>query len=583
MAISWVLVYSVERFYCTMHKLKSIIKRFCRLLKKLVKKAIKFVDSHILGGIIAQKYALYKATHGEQIYDRTSERNRHRQNGKKIKFLTEGEFSVKDIILAQYFGGDYEDYRHCDCAVRLLAIEEYYGMNDFGFNLYQRMQAPSGFDWRDRFKNLIRSYESSGYECGHPVELDRDLNILDGSHRLTLAYRAGQEFVDAKLLDTASRRKFGIEYFWENDFSDEECKLIEKKTERILEDCNYSFIGVIWPPAVHLSQEIIDTINIINPENIQAVALEHLDMEMKEFEHVFKALYHTDILDEAGMEEKISLIKKCLPAGTERVSICPFKLKLKNPRIGINPKNLTAQSQAVKQLKTTIRKRFEGRIPNYQYDVIVHIADNYLQSQFCSKILKMNTDLTAFFDAVRGKDYVVLRAKESRQHSEFPKKIYVDSDSNYLIKAQDADFFMEKACDFLKQNYADNWMHIKQERYEHEWKVKLFMRDFCIYQFEFQDMIFGLDHEFVQECWKHIQPYNGYNTLPDSDEIVLRVIEYARKPHKKWYEQYLKKHWSILDGQRLLRHLDKEYISPKKVDKLLKKMDTSVRTADVQR
>ena len=59
-------------------------------------------------------------------------------------------------------------FNRYDMIVRLLAIENYYGKNDFGWDLYRKQQnTRKGGDWQNaesRFRALIKSYEENGYD-----------------------------------------------------------------------------------------------------------------------------------------------------------------------------------------------------------------------------------------------------------------------------------------------------------------------------------------------------------------------------------------------------------------------------------
>ena len=85
-----------------------------------------------------------------------------------------------------------EGFNRYDMIVRLLAIENYYGKNEYGFNLYRKMQAARiGIDSVEpavfRFRKLIESYENNGYDSSSEIELDSCLHLYDGSHRMAMA------------------------------------------------------------------------------------------------------------------------------------------------------------------------------------------------------------------------------------------------------------------------------------------------------------------------------------------------------------------------------------------------------------
>lgn len=82
-----------------------------------------------------------------------------------------------------------------DIMIRLLAIENYYGKNDFGFKLYNKMQKirveanPLIPQYRanneERFKQIIKSFETKKFIEKYPIIINEDFKLFDGTHRLS--------------------------------------------------------------------------------------------------------------------------------------------------------------------------------------------------------------------------------------------------------------------------------------------------------------------------------------------------------------------------------------------------------------
>lgn len=542
-------------------------------LKRKCKKIIKMIDQQFFAGRIYRKYSTFKLRHGEQIYNFRSKKNRRFVSGRKLRIICQSKISVNDLFLAQYYDGDYTKYKHMDAAVRLLAIEEYYGKNDYGFGLYRRMQAGSGFDWTDRFRNLIQSYEKNSYQEESILELDQNLAIMDGSHRATLAYYHGDEFLNAKLFNCERNRNFDIDKFWKDGFSAEECHLIQEKAKQILDHLNYEYVGVIWPPAYYLADEIINDMKRYDLDNIKVVRYQDYELEKGDFIHIFKALYYTDILDENGMEKKIHLIDDSMPENVQIYPIRVYYLYISNPQIGVNPKNGSPQSLAIKRLKKVFRNRFKDKVKKYHYDVIMHITDNYLQSKFCKILFEIDRDISGFFEQIRDREYVILRAKESRQHTDFPKSIYFRSDSNILVRNIGiAEQLSDIAYNFAEQHFSYPWIKIERKLGGGEIKIIVRLHSFMVYMFEFMTSIYGLDQEFADMCFEHAIVGNFYKYLPDSDEVIIRILEYIHKPQKKWYRDYISKNRNLLDESLLFSHIDTSVVPKKKVKKVLEEL-----------
>ena len=97
----------------------------------------------------------------------------------------------KHIELAAFFETPkMSRYHHILCALRYVYIENYYGENDFGKQLYidvnqwgseQSMQ----YDI-EKFDALIKSIEVNGYDSKSAIFADLDRNCINGTHRLAL-------------------------------------------------------------------------------------------------------------------------------------------------------------------------------------------------------------------------------------------------------------------------------------------------------------------------------------------------------------------------------------------------------------
>ena len=128
-------------------------------------------------------------------------------------------------------------FNRYDTIVRLLAIECEKGLNDYGWDLYKRMQsARKSPDFAEsskvQFRNLIRSYEEIGYDPKSEVVLDSEHKLWDGSHRIAMAIFRHQPQINAVVLNKRKEVFYGIEWFRHNGFTNEECNLI---TDRFID------------------------------------------------------------------------------------------------------------------------------------------------------------------------------------------------------------------------------------------------------------------------------------------------------------------------------------------------------------
>ena len=226
-------------------------------MKRTLKQRIKSFDNDYFDGKIKKIYKKIRRIGAEPFYNIEGYLYRKYRDG---KVLFNGEVALKDIILSQYHNDDYDNYRFVNGVVELLAIENYFLKNEYGFDYYRRMQDGNYFDWESRFKKLIESFDKNGYEKKHFVQLAKDFAVMDGSHRIMLAWYNNLEFINGKVYQTERDRPFNIDFFWEKGFDLSECEIIKKKRDAILEEANYLYTGVIWPPAVKYADKILEDI-----------------------------------------------------------------------------------------------------------------------------------------------------------------------------------------------------------------------------------------------------------------------------------------------------------------------------------
>lgn len=90
-----------------------------------------------------------------------------------------------------------------DIIVKIMAIENYFGVNDYGMDMYNKMQKIrvsqnklieiEKANNQEEFINLIESFKKSGFNNKYPVELNKKFEIFEGSHRLACSIYFGIE------------------------------------------------------------------------------------------------------------------------------------------------------------------------------------------------------------------------------------------------------------------------------------------------------------------------------------------------------------------------------------------------------
>lgn len=532
-----------------------------------IKKKLKAIDSRYLNGKMKKVYKKLRRIGAEPFYNIEGYLHRKYRDG---QILYEGDVALKDIILSQYHNDDYENYRFVNGVVELAAIEDYYGLNNYGFRMYAHMQEDCDFDWIARFKKLIKSYEKNGFDGRHYVQLAKDFAVMDGSHRIMLALYSNMEFIYAKVYQTERDRPFNIDYFWGKGFTLEECKLIKRRRNNLLQQVNYEYVGVIWPPAFHCASQIINDI-VEYGDGIHISEIEEKSYEKEDFRGLFKGLYHTDILDEKGMNYKLDIIDKSLEA-ERRYNIVRFKVKCDNPRMSMNLKNHMPQSETISRIKQWVRHRYEDYINNYEYDIIIHISDNYLQSTFCNLLFSINKDIHILFEELRSYSYAITRIKSvPSQHTKFPYDFHYKSNINIIADVVESEQIIDIICKYCNSIYGLHWINIEKKYENRAMCIKIYLRDFLIFQFEVSSTIEGTRDEFVHDALAQLVRGTDYNYLRIDYELIIRLIAYINNGNKLYHFDYIKENKNSFNKQYIEKYLYGKYLA--KAKKIIKELD----------
>lgn len=133
---------------------------------------------------------------------------------------------------------------NADLIIRLLAIDNYFGKNDYGFEIYKNMQQVriktnneiiiKNREWEKEFRELIKSFEINGYINDYPVEISKDFRVFNGAHRLCCALAFNikkipvtftREYIDRIWYD------YSMDWFKNNGLSSVEKYIIQKYNE----------------------------------------------------------------------------------------------------------------------------------------------------------------------------------------------------------------------------------------------------------------------------------------------------------------------------------------------------------------
>ena len=173
-----------------------------------------------------------------------------------------------------------------------------------------------------------------------------------------------------------------------SDNSDRLAKIAKKKKIRIakrkkkqnIENNHYNFSGFLWGPSLEFTNEILEYIHA----NYQV--LHYYNYNFKD-----KNTYNTSILDIYTTDDidpkKVKNVKlKAL--SNYPLKYVYFKFYIKDPlfrKKGSSKKNI---STVVEKIKKEIREKYKTKLTHYVHDIIIHITDNFQQTNQIEDIMK---------------------------------------------------------------------------------------------------------------------------------------------------------------------------------------------------
>jgi hypothetical protein len=322
-------------------------------------------------------------------------KNRLRKYYKKYKNLQWTYKANSDLIIMQntekLLAYQYRKnmFNRYDIIIRYLAIEEYFGKNNYGYNLYKKMQEKRGFSQRidhkkvddslKKFLSLINNIQKNGLDECSAISISKNQELIDGSHRLATALYFNEKLIPLKLNRYKYDTSYGLEWFKEKDFTKDELNLIEQKRKDIFYEKGVYFQIILWPPIQSYFEEIKNSLKL-KYNLLDSYEIEFDDKE--KFKEFTFGMYESDDIDEWKIEKKLSGFEQ------HHLKIKVIEIGIINPKFRKKELNNHDISQEVEAIKKLYRNLYKDKVENYFYDIIMHIGDNYHHTREIAKVLK---------------------------------------------------------------------------------------------------------------------------------------------------------------------------------------------------
>ena len=476
------------------------------------------------------------------------------------------DIAIPDILAASFSSDIFIRY---DIIVRYIAIHDYYSGETTGRTLYQQMQSKRanesvGESAYEDFVALIDSFDHNGYDESHPVILDSNFHIIDGSHRVALSIYHHVNRIKALIIDEEFSVDYGLDWFFSNGFQPKDILFIESVKNTIIYNLSTVLKGIIWSPAVEYSETIFQIINLYGKvSNIKS-----FEYGEEEYYNVVRALYRIDDIAGWKIEKKIDHMK------TGPYRLIAFDIHSSSPLFRRKSGTSTPLSKKSEIIKLCVRSNIKDLIEDYYHDILLHIADNSIQSYYMDRVLVPNIDLTDFFESIKGLKYALVKTIDSGYFPRtFPHDIPVGKDIDIICDKED--FYM------IEESIIDYFSGLN------EYQLRILNGAFgTYYRLEFSKcLIFQIDlswsnesltQSFYGELLLNRQIVDNSSYYVDSldFEIYIRLLECIIHPEKKQHLQFVQTHRSLINRESLNKYFsDKSLVDVQEFIKQIEERD----------
>jgi hypothetical protein len=450
--------------------------------------------------------------------------------------------STKDLFSLQYdINGEYQNM---DGVVRYLAIKNYYGKNNIGFNLYEKMQKNRiSENWNARFKELIASFEKNGFLPEFPIVVGSNYMIMNGSHRLALAVYHKINYVPIKVMPQFKDRRYSIQWFQENDFSKKELQIIKEAKSKLVKSMTYNFSAIIWPPAVNHSNLIIEILN--TQRDVKVIS--HKKYELDDFDNFLRLAYASDDITLEKINKKIDYIYNSTNSDTKRLIHLDIHISDREYRV-----KTSGQPQLLKtmELKKIVRQHVRPLIKNYEHDIILHISDNYFQTQSINNLLSLNRNLSQLFELLAQINYVAYGIDSLNHPDNFPNSFFFKTDIDLIMPINEMCRAKLLIRDFLFKKYNLESFNVNEIVLNNEIKIRLEHTNQLIFQFHLQFPNKLFYDEFLNKVLQ--EKIIGLVNIPEmKHELILRWGKYINNQKKSHHLHYIQRNLNSLDTNYL--------------------------------
>lgn len=463
-------------------------------------------------------------------------------------------YDARELFFNEHVHSEYQRY---DIIVRLLAVENYYGKNDFGWDLYRKQQAArKAEDWKNsepRFRALIKSYNEKGYDTSSEIEIGSDLRLLDGSHRMALSLYHRHYQIACQVMPRCRQVYYGINWYIENGFSIEEIENIHHRYLLLKEELQVPYLCTLWAPVASFYDEILERLKLMS----NVVSFTDYTFDEYNYAQIARKIYAVDDIEKWKIEKKIGYMHQNVLDNQWRIRV--VKLQIDTPRFRRKGATQNTLSQECEEIKRVIRNCYKDRLSNYFYDIICHIGDNFYQNEFINKLFEYRRlDVSKIIDAIQPYEYVLTKMDVPYIPLDFPGSYPLGKDMDVVCSPKDYQKFVSTIVETLHQMrfpYEINVIIKSSERTV----VRVELKKQLIYQVDICSRMDGLSGVFTQEMIETRKKQHEYYIPAIEYELVIRHLEYSHYISKTWHRDFIRANIRKANREIIMRYAPKIY------------------------
>lgn len=458
--------------------------------------------------------------------------------------------SIMDILLSNVKNGEL---LRLDVVVGYMAIEGYYnGKKDWDV-LYKKMLGTQSADI------LLQEAESvrKGINFETRVLLDKDFNIISGIEQLAAVLYNHKEQIPVRIFHISEKADYSIHWLMARGFSNDELKGVLDRANELMsyERLKNRMVAVIWNTVAKYKDEIKEDIGLLQRSNIDVKDVSCIAFRHREdYENMVRRIYSVDDVEEWKIEKKIEHMKNYNP------EMMLLELDIKDPQFRIKSLSHMPTSAIGEQLKYALRNRYKGRVDDYYFDIVFHMADNYTQSGFINGLIFHNIKMEEIVFILGNYKYAFMKVNSPGVPKEFPTRIPVGKDIDVLIRKEDAIDIKNNIIAYL-ENVLNDTLQIRVASDNYSMAIRIEMYDRLIFQIDLVFAHFRLDDTYIIDALNRrrcITCSQSYYVLSNEDEYLYRLVAFRENPRKRHHFEYLVSKYKDYSKEALKQYCNKD-------------------------